>query len=417
MTMERFDVTIIGGSFAGLTLARHLPRNLRVLVAEAKPQPETSVESTGLITNRTREEFSSFLEIDRYVTNPIRTIGVFAPNYEDRFFSSTAQPWIHQTDTKALVKALAEGLPPNVTLMNAAAFAEAAPVQDGYRIKLIGGGKSFEIETRFLVGADGARSRVAQAVPGLDRNEKFLFGYEQVFFGKVKAGPNPEETIYHFWFGEFSLGYGGWLSPTVVDGRPAFRLGLAKLMTDRGDAKELTEKFVERLIAEGIIVIDGDKAKPAYVFGSLIPIGGSLKRIRSGRTLLIGNAAGFCGAFAADGIKGAVVSAKEAAPLIARFLGGEAKALDGFVAAVNRHDWLLEYYRRQVRYRKIWDMMKSDRAFDALYRIIEKEKETFLEQFCDSKDKRRNLTRTVLKFKHLPGLVRFSFRLFLDCFR
>ena len=43
----------------------------------------------------------------------------------------------------------------------------------------------------------------------------------------------------------------------------------------------------------------------------------------------------------------------------------------------------------------IWDFMKSNRTFDAMYRIIEREKETFIDQFCDSKDKKKSLSWNV----------------------
>ncbi len=57
---DRYDVLIVGASFAGLTLVHHLPRHLRVLVVDAKPLAGASVESTGLITTKTYEEFKTF---------------------------------------------------------------------------------------------------------------------------------------------------------------------------------------------------------------------------------------------------------------------------------------------------------------------------------------------------------------------
>jgi flavin-dependent dehydrogenase len=416
--MQKFDVVIIGASFSGLTLAHHLPQNLKVLVVDAKPQAGATVESTGLITEHTRQEFASFFDIDSFITNPITTIAVIAPTYRDYFFSHTSKPWIYQTDTKALIKNLADRVPKNVTVRTKTAFTDINGTDISERgvqeIHLLHGGTKETVQTKFLVGADGGHSKVASTISKLDQNKKFLFGYEQVFFGEVTLGPCPEETIYHFWFGEFSLGYGGWLSPTLVDGKKAFRVGLAKLMKDRGDAAKLLKKFLQILLDQKIIQLHSDIDKPDYVFGSHIPMGGYLKKISYKNILLIGDAAGFCGAFAADGIKGSVISGKEGAKVITRYLQGEQTALQDLKPLINRHHNLLHYYKKQVRYRFIWDLMKRDRTFMQMFKIIQAEKEKFLEQFCDSKEKRKSLTRTVFKLKHIPKLIIYSWFIFLD---
>ncbi len=407
---------IVGASFAGLALAHHLPSHLKVLIIDAKPQAGSSVESTGLITERTRQEFKTFFYVDRFITNPITSICVIPPRFNEYFISTTGtgEPWIYQTDTKGLVKALADTLPPNVTFLPSAAFVGIEGGTPVHSANLLINGKPETISIKFLVGADGAVSKVASVVPGLDQNKKFLFGYEQVFFGDVTLGPHPAETIYHFWFGEFSLGYGGWLSPTIVNGCKAFRVGLAKLLKDRGEAKQLTEKFLQILRERKMITIEGEINQPGYVFGGVIPIGGALKRISRDNVLLIGNAAGFCGAFAADGIKGAIIAGKEAAKLIPRYLEGDRVSLREFVPLMNKHDHLMDYYKRQVRYRWIWDLMKCDHTFKAMWDIIAAEKQDFLNQFCDSKDQRKSLIWTVLKWRHLWKILKYSVFIVVD---
>ncbi len=413
-----YDVVIVGGSFAGLTLARHLPADLRVLVVEAKPVCGATVESTGLITERTRQELATFFDIDRYITNPMRSICVLAPDFQTHFFAHTETPWIYQTDTRAFVQALAKGVGPHVHIRTSTVFhgieSETATKEGGEIVLTIqaSGQQRETIRTRILVGADGGRSRVAQSVPSLSRNETFLFAFEAVIFGEVLLGDHPEETIYHVWFGEFSLGYGGWLSPTVQDGRPAIRIGLAKEMRDKAEVRGLLDRFIEELERRGHLKRTAD-TPPAYVFGSMIPIGGTLERISHNNILLIGDAAGFCGAFAADGIKGSVVSGKEAATLIVRRLNGES-SFGTLKDRMETHDGLIGYYRRQRRYRLIWDLMRSDRSFWAMFRVIEKEKTHFLEQFCDSKDKRRSLAWVVLKWRHLPALAWYGVCLLMD---
>jgi digeranylgeranylglycerophospholipid reductase len=412
---QDFDVVIIGASFSGLTLAHHLPKHLRVLVVDAKPEAGSTVESTGLITSKTYDEFKAFFDIDSYITNQISSICVVAPNFKDYFVSTVDQPWIYQTDTKALVKKLADTVPQNVEVRMRTVM---TGVGSSERIVLIKTqGKDIEeIQTKFLVGADGSHSKVAVST-NLSQNTKFLFGYEKVYFGDVHLGDNPEETIYHFWFGEFSLGYGGWLSPTIVDGKKAFRIGLAKNEHERGKANELLDKFTHRLVNDGVISIEGDVKDSGYTFGSLIPMSGTLKRIYKDGVLLIGDAAGLCGAFAADGIKGSVVSGKISAELINRYLKGDTDAPGELISRINNYNSLINYYRRQMRYRWIWDRMKSNRTFTAMFEIIQAERDTFLDQFCDSKDTRRSLSWTVLKFKYIFKLAKYSFYILLDFFK
>lgn len=48
---------------------------------------------------------------------------------------------------------------------------------------------------------------------------------------------------------------------------------------------------------------------------------------------------------------------------------------------------ILRYFRKQVFYRFVWDLMRTSRSFFAMFRIIQAESEGFITQFCDSKDK------------------------------
>lgn len=125
--MEDFDVIVVGASFSGLALAHHLPRDLRVLVCDVKPAVGSSVESTGLITQRTRDEIAGFFDVDRHITNPIDAICVVAPGFKDYFVSRVDEPWIFQTDTRGLVAGLAEALSANVTVKPGMALVGSIP--------------------------------------------------------------------------------------------------------------------------------------------------------------------------------------------------------------------------------------------------------------------------------------------------
>ncbi len=412
--MQKFDVVIVGASFSGLTLAHHLPKNLSILIVDQKPNVGSTVESTGLITTKTYNELKTFFDIDRYITNSVSSICVVAPYFKDHFISSTSEPWIYQTDTRGLVKALADSVPENVTIKTGVRFNSVKDVDGKSVVTLQYNGDTEDVVTKFLVGADGSRSSVAKAVKGLDVHQKFLFGYEKVIFGKILLGENPEETIYHYWFGSFSLGYGGWISPTFIESKPAFRIGLAKHMKDRGEAVELLDKFINKLCEERMIDVDANDKGVAYAFGGIIPIDGVLKNIAKDNIMLIGDAAGYCGAFAADGIKGSVVSGKESAKLIVDYFAGDASAAYKLIENIESSSGLISYYKKQLRYRWLWNQMKNDQTFTAMYDIIQKERGSFLDQFCDSKDSKKSLTRTVLRVKYLPSLVLYSVYILVD---
>lgn len=408
--MEAVDVLIIGASFSGLTLGHHLPHTIKSVILDRKTFLNTAIESTGLITKETRKLLETFCDPSPYIPNAITTIGVVAPGYSEYFFSHTDAPWIFSTDTPELVKYLSQRLPAQTELRLGAGLLtyeirahEAYPVLATY----LQGGEKKQIAAKIIVGADGSHSTVAKQSHVLSKNQKFLAGFEKVFYGDILLGDHPEATIYHFWFGEFSLGYGGWLSPTIINGKKAFRLGLAKLEKDIKDIKKLDE-FIRILEEKNIIRIAGDRMKPVVGFGHLIPIGGVLPVLYDEYSVLIGDAAGFCGAFAADGIKGAIVSGKVIGELLPRYLAGEKKAFSDYIAKVQSHNGLMTYYRKQVLYRWLWDRMSSNRTFQALFHLIVREKDTFLYQFCDSKDKHRSLLSIILKVRNIPKLVRYG---------
>jgi len=415
-----YDVVIVGASFAGLTLAHYLPRDLKVLVLDLKKNLNDAVESTGLITQVTYDLLDDFVDVKSFVPNKIDSIGVIGTDYERNFFSYTEDPWIYSTDTPNLLKHMAESLPKNVDLSIDSTFKSCVKMneqEDDYvlNVNFVKAGKKTDVRAKFLVGADGARSAVAKNDENLSKNKKILIGLEKVFYGDILFGPNPESAVYHYWFGEFSLGYGGWLSPTVINGRKAFRLGLAKRAKNVNEFYKI-DKFIEKLQEKKMIKIDGETEED-LTFASMIPIGGPLKKVFTDHSILIGDAAGLCGAFAADGIKGALVSAKVAADLIPRHLGGERRVLHSFYPEIQKFNGLMTYYRKQVFYRWIWDFMKSNRTFDTMFDIIARAKEDFLNHFCDSKDRNKSLMSVVLRFSNLPILFKYAWYMFLDLFK
>lgn len=427
----RYDIIIVGASFAGLTLAHHLPKNYRILLLDKKPSLDIPVETTGLITNPTKDEFLSFCDISKFISNEIYDLNVVNPDYSKILNSSTnnpirnsylinnqpnndstissvvtskrtirnntnshftfdsrsrivlsnniKHPWIHVLNTNALINHLTATLPSNVTLKLNAVYGSPTTYFHNHKIH--------RYKAKFIIGADGANSSVAKSNPNLSQNKKHLIGLEKVFYGEID-----QKAICHFWFGEFSMGYGGWLSPNGPD---KFRVGLAKYNDGKGF--ETLNAFIDRLKKEGFIKPKGDCIEQ---FGSYIPIGGPVKKPYHKNMLLIGDAAGLCGAFAADGIKGALVSAKVAAKLIQK------GSFKGYYKEIEKHNYLMTYLKRQKLYRFAWDQIKTNESFDRLFDLVKDE--PLVDVFCDSKDKHKSLAGSLIKFKNARKLYKFG---------
>ncbi len=53
-------------------------------------------------------------------------------------------------------------------------------------------------------------------------------------------------------------------------------------------------------------------------------------------------------------------------------------------------------------------------TFTSLFKLCEREKENFLNQFCDAKDMRKSLLRVLLKFRYIPALAKLAGNILVD---
>ena len=115
------------------------------------------------------------------------------------------------TDTPGVMRWLAGELrEAGVELRLATPFQQAERAGDGWNVRDAG-------RTRFLVGADGAKSRVAERT-GLGRVRDFLYGVELEFDGMRLA---QADALHCFLSKAFAPGYIGWRCRR----RPACRSG------------------------------------------------------------------------------------------------------------------------------------------------------------------------------------------------
>lgn len=305
------DVTIVGAGLAGLQLARLLARGgASVLLADARRSVTESVRTTGIFVRRTIDDFPS---LHPFLGQPIRTVGLHSPGGRsieltaavDEFRVGRMQPLYEAM----LQQALAAGVKwsPGTTYAGAELGAGRCEVRfrDGRRVA-----------SRFLVGADGARSRVADDL-GLDRNRSWITGVEDVFTSADSASPR-----FDVWVDPaLAPGYLAWL----VDDGVELHVGVGGY-PQRFDPLTALRAFEVRLRAEGRI----GNATPIETRGGLIPVNGVLRRIGNRHGLLVGDAAGAVSPLTAGGLDACMRLSTHAAAVL----------LDGIErpAALDRYD-------------------------------------------------------------------------------
>ncbi len=172
------------------------------------------------------------------------------------------------------------------------------------------------LRPRVLIGADGPRSQVGEAIGQINRD---LVETRQVTVPLVL----PHDATDIFLSADYHGGY-GWLFPKGA----VANIGLGVSIDARRQLKPLLAALCDKLSAERRI---GTRA--FALTGGAIPVGGRLRSIgRLGDTavLLAGDAAGLTNPVTGAGIASAVQSGALAARAATDFVGGSAAALDGY---------------------------------------------------------------------------------------
>lgn len=326
MNAPRYDAAIVGAGFAGLACARAAARRgLRVLVIDRKREPGAHMHTTGLVVKEAAERW----EIPAALTRRVHGIRLYSPSLRTLDLESAGYYFL-ATDTPALMRWLAR---------------EAA--RSGAHVRFGRPYRAAEVASaaRCVVGADGARSRVARDF-SLGRNRDFLVGLEAEFEGVRGID---EDRLHCFLDGELARGYIGWIVPGY---NGVAQIGLAC----RAPRKPDLAAFLRRIAP----VADLSNARCLAHRGGLIPVGGPVAPMARGNVMLIGDAAGLVSPLSAGGIHSAFESGWTAGHAIADHLleDGEAPA-----AVLARH---APRFRAKRALRALFDRGVPDAAFDTL---------------------------------------------------
>lgn len=292
---DKYDLVIVGASFAGLTCARAAAlRGLSVLLIEAKKDPGARVHTTGILVKEAAEE----VDVPAELTRAVHGVKLYSPNLKSVELFSPGYYFL-TTNTADLLRWLAdEARRAGVVVRCGARFTGATRLGDEWQLH------GLEVSCSFLVGADGARSNVARAM-GLGTNKKFLVGLE-VEYSSI-AGFD-ERFLHCFLDSQIAPGYISWAAaaPDVV------QLGLATSSMRKPDLSRF------RAAVSGLFDLDNEKIVERR--SGVIPCGGLIKRFYDRDVLLIGDAAGLVSPLSAGGIQLAFRHGRRAGQAIADYL-------------------------------------------------------------------------------------------------
>lgn len=363
---NRYDVVVVGASFAGLSFASvAATRGLRTLVLERDPIVGGVVRTTGILFS----DVFDILEVpERYLMNAVRRLRIRASDTDAvAAFDSPAYRF-YLADVTGLLQWLAEQAQGHgADVICGATFQSATRDHDGtmrltYRhVDADGTARTSELSARMLIGADGAHSQVANAMD-LDRNERLLAGTEWL----VEGVDIERDTFYLVMDAKLAPGYCIWLSPHAE----IAAFGVAGRQREFKPNESL--RVAQAMFSD---VTDLSKMRVVERKGGSIPIGGRLKRVyrddMRGRALLLGDAAGLCGAATGGGIYPAIISGRLAAQAVAQeLLNGSPEGVKSYLRTLPQAGRLGPYLQIEDWIRFALDRMASNADLHTLVSIM-----------------------------------------------
>lgn len=301
--MSAFDVTIIGAGLAGLQCARGLAdEGISVLLVDRKSSVTRAVHTTGIFVRRTLEDF----DLPASMLGPaVRHVALHSPKGGVQVLESPHEEFRIGRMARLYEELLRQAIDAGVEWRPSTKFSGLdRQANGGMRVLLEGVAGLESVSTRFLVGADGARSAVGAAL-GLSSNREMIVGVEDVVHGVTRSGP---PMLHCFLDPRIAPGYIGW----AADDGQEIHVGVGGYAGAFAPGDALRE-----LRARLGSLYDLESGEVVERRGGLIPVGGILPRISCERGLVVGDAAGAVSPLTAGGLDGALRMSRFAAEVLA----------------------------------------------------------------------------------------------------
>jgi flavin-dependent dehydrogenase len=332
--MISYDVAIIGAGLAGLQCARLLARQgLKVVLVDRKATLDQKIHTTGIFVRKTLVDFDIQ---DDYLGPPLKHVTLYSPARRALELVSEHDEFRIGRMAQLYQHCLNECLVAGVHWMPETSYLDHSEIDGKLTIRLSTGGALRLIITRYLIAADGARSRVARDLK-LDLNHEWIVGAEVIFTGAVIEGP---PRLLCFLDPKLAPGYIAWIAHDGeethlgVGGYPErFNPGLALAKFQAGVAD----------------IVDLHKAKQIERRGGYIPVGGVLRNIANTHGLLIGDAAGAVSPLTAGGLDACMRLSAFAAKVVVEYLSsGDPQILKSYSGALFRSKFASRLWARRV---------------------------------------------------------------------